>query len=439
MSYEIHESSRPIPHSELSSDLNETFVELVFKLYELDQIHEDLESIRSRAIVDLHQSLQREIRAHPLLAQVTLNGSTLLDIVCQKVGSAGQETIRFLIEANPHALVHRQSDDVATPLHFLAGSGWASDWLLWIVERYPWVFQHKACQQFPPHLEMMSSYVTGRCELETVRRFYELYPKGLRERNESSTVGYPLSASLRGTKEPDADFFIWMARQYPAAVYFELTQVPTVLQFVCFLLASTKCTPNMARICRFLISEHPDTVRQLVTGFGYLPIHMLAPQCHRPLVQEMVILLLKAYPECLQQVNGTNLSSFAFILEVKPLVLEELEIDQEISLLGDLSANVRKVIVSPANHFASESTGNGSVANVSLLESVSEVFCSWADLQVKKLNEQRKRLQEQIMEMCRRFETDDVSEASADVVDWEAETESEDSEDSHLFDDEDDD
>ncbi len=269
---------------------------------------------------------------------------------------------------------------------------------------------------------MMACYVSSQWDLEPVRNFYEIYPQGLRERYKFSSKGYPLSASLHGWREPDADFFIWMAKQYPKAAYYDQSRARSVLHEVCRSLASksedrNKCTPNMARICRFLISEHPDLAIEID---GYMmPISLLMKSCNRPLVQEMAILLLKAYPQCMQ-VEGRpwcpELSGFPFIQKIQPLVFQDVEIDRELSLLAQVLRNMKNATILSAYH--STSTPEGADLTLSVLNSLNEVYRSWARLRIKLLKTQKQCLKEHIEETCIFFRDDDASdEESSDESD----------------------
>ncbi|GAX10708.1 hypothetical protein FisN_14Lu248 [Fistulifera solaris] len=141
------------------------------------------------AAVLLYQDIKNELSAHPILARtINANGQTLLEKVIVARASACRDTLQFLIETNPHALIwehgvrrHRRGKLIA-PIHRLGESFWGEGLLPWIMEKYPWVFQHQLCQENPPHVAMVRSWVYNRCDLETVRSFYELYPQGLREK-----------------------------------------------------------------------------------------------------------------------------------------------------------------------------------------------------------------------------------------------------------------
>ncbi|GAX22007.1 hypothetical protein FisN_6Hu253 [Fistulifera solaris] len=164
-----------------------------------------------------------------------------------------------------------------------------------------------------------------------------------------------------------------------------------------------KCTPNMAKICRFLITEHADLVRKQVRGHGRLPIHKLAHRCNRTLVQQMTILLLKSFPECVQVLTDKrvpSLLSIPFIQQVHPLIVNELEIDEEASLLAQMVRNFET-----AAYLSKHSSSNSS-----LLDSVVDVFSSWSNVRVSDdLSAQKRHTQLKIAITCRLMKGNDVS------------------------------
>ena len=411
MKYEIPVWSKPVTDSELPPELRKKFRRLVSKADELYEVDEG--SVRAATAARLNQMIQKVVKTHPILARTALRKKyTLLEVVFARVGVAGLETIQFLIEVNPFALLHRSTGSIHALIHSIAGSGWASEQLLWIAERYPWFFQHESCQQIPPHFALIESYVDGTCNLETVRRFYEIYPQGLREKDSMQRLGYPLWVSLQGSEEPDADFFIWMAKQCPIAVYFEMKPGYNILHLVCYFLTTEKCTPNMAKIGRFLVSEHPGLTRQQLPGHRLLPIHMLSMHFNRPLVQEIAILILKACPECAEERTASqwhpDLTTLPFIQQVYPLVMKELVIEQEALLLPQISQNAALAAVLPTRYMAFASVPSASGLSSSLFGSVSGVFCSWANLRVSHvLKEQKQLVKERIADTCSLLEGED--------------------------------
>ena len=356
------------------------------------------------AVESLTLRIQEEVSAHPILARIvspTVPAWSLLDVLCRK-NSDCREVIKFLVEVNPHALLlARPSFDQfiyrapSPPIHVLADKPWNCALLPWLAERFPWVLQNDVCRKKPPHCTMVRCYARGTCRVETVQRFYELYPQGLQEPFYGS---YPLSILLEGPRKPDAYLFIWMANEYPQAVYYKQQGTEqNLLHRVCESLAGAVNvrTPHMADICQFLISEHADLVWQKAYGLGALPIHILAKRCNRPNVQKLVMLLLKAYPECVQIKAGDvypELSTVPFIQQVHSLMEDEFDVEQEIVMLPQIVENMAAAAALP----------NSSAFITSLLGSVSEVFLSWGNLRVSEvLPAKKQRIQERIADTCR--------------------------------------
>ncbi len=411
MSQEKPEFLKPIPDSELTEELRRKFHMLIEEVG--DQFNNEF------------------VSAHPILAHTVaeqMSRVSLLLVLCTKAMCktdypSFQKSIQFLIQQNPHALLwgHDGGFDHELPIHLIAKHKHFCLLLPWIAECYPWVLEHELCQKNPPHAELVRHHVISRvCDRYFIQNFYEIYPKGLQEKGVGgfSFAEFPLAKLLMGSEEPDADLFIWMAKRFPEAVHHELRHGLTALHLVCNSLAMDaiecsyfpdQCTPNMAKICRFLISEHPQLIRKQVFGTGSLPIHELAGFCNRPIVQEIVILLLKAYPECVQvEVGGSHpeLSSVPFIQQVLRLIRQELDTDQELAQLVQVSQNVAQAAVLPVV--------NSSTLGSSLFGSVSEVVCSWADLRITVVFSASVQIKEHIAAICRAFEGDDPEDDELD-------------------------
>ncbi len=214
-----------------------------------------------------------------------------------------------------------------------------------------------------------------------------------------------------------------MAKQYPDAV----DKSCSVLHLVCNSISSkprdgnetrNEGKHNTAKICRFLISEHPLLVRTRGSG-QMLPIHRLVDSCNRPLVQEMVILLLKSYPECVRLKSFDilpDLTKVPFIQQVYPLVTKEVEIDQDMSLLAQVSQSLTKAAVLSTYYSHSTNTSVRHTSTMSLLNDLAEVYRSWANLRSNVLSAQKERIQESIADVCRLFECDDVSDEDEEDV-----------------------
>ncbi|GAX09371.1 hypothetical protein FisN_6Lh258 [Fistulifera solaris] len=451
MSSESPALSKPIPNDKLPPELGRKFYRLFQEAYDLFRRHRDEASVKDVAAL-LQEHFKEEVTAQPLLASAVSNDClqwSLLEVVCKKTYGTCAETIQLLIETNPHALLWARPNfdgfiESAT-IHLLPGDGYG-ELYPWIVENYPWVFQHELCQEQRPHVQLLKAYGDNRCDLQTVRKFYELYPQGLREidRSDLMVPKFPLQVIVGGWEEPDADLFIWMVEQYTEAVYHESVPGRTVLHDVCFAmgqkendfeLVNIKATPNMAKICRYLIAHHPRLIRKQVHGEGSLPIHHLANSCNRPLVQEMVILLLKAYPACISIQSyrwDPDLSRVPFIQQVFPHVLNEMAIEKEMLRLKKMSRDMRKAAAFSQNRSSGSSS---SASNAHLFVSVAVVFCSWAYLRVSDILPARKeQLQDRIAHICRSMEGEDVPEEEYDDEDDWDEDDDDDMDDSDQYD-----
>lgn len=456
MSYEVPESVIPVFDFQLPPALQRKFHALFDEITCLYRINIGEAAVKAAA-VRLYKNIKTAVSAYPVLAQ-TINSKanlhSLLEIASIFTGYHCNATTKFLIETNPCALVwahpDRDGNNDRGPIHFLGENGWNCALLPWVAQHYPWVFRTDLCQTKPPHLAMTRHYVGRQCSLEIARAFYELYPQGLREKDRTVANGrYPLSVSLEGSEEPNADFFIWMATRYPKAVYHNPSGGHTVLHVVCTILAANyndsvlcACTPNMAKICRYLIAEHPSLIRQKARD-GYLPLHMLAKSCNRPLVREMVVLLLKAYPESVQVKAGgvhPELSSVPFIQKVHSLIVDEMDIHQEMSMLAKISGNMKKSADLSKTPGTLTNGSSKSVLKSSLLDSVAEVLLAWAHLRVSDvLTAEKQRVQKRIADTCRQLGAVNLSVETDDEDSWDEghSSYSDDEDDSDVSDEED--
>jgi hypothetical protein len=306
---------------------------------------------------------------------------------------------------NPHALLWRWYDQ-SDVIHSIAKNESHCVLLPWIVEPFPWVFEHESCRNEPPHLEFVRNYANGRYSASVVRRFYGLFPQGLLQQNKLMRDGVPLQRTLNGWEECDADLFIWMAQQAPAAIAHTENCGFNVLHSACMSLSSSadpdlvaptsKCTENNARICRFLVSECPQLVRTKRRGGGGLPIHQLAGRCNRILVQEVLLLLLKEFPGSIEvKAKGylPKLSNVPFIQEVALLVKQESGIQQE-----------QEWLLPAAAQFLACTQSLG-------VAKVGEVFKMWA---TQRTSVVLKSLQEKIGEIRLSFQGDDVDPSDSE-------------------------
>lgn len=223
----------------------------------------------------------------------------------------------------------------------------------------------------------------------------------------------PLSCSLLGWDECDAELFEWMAKQYPEAMSHRNRLGMTCLHYACEALASTpeegttapsKCTENTSRICRFLISECPEAVRTKGRRGNGLPIHYLARRCNRPLVQDLIILSLRHYPQAVN-VKAVRylpeLSTVPFIQKIAPLLQQEADLKAE------------RVWLSQARTNFGIYTDSLDETATSIVQA-SVVFSSWASNRITNMPAKEEALKQQIAEIQTAFQEDDIDSDTED-------------------------
>jgi hypothetical protein len=407
------EEPQRIKDVNLPPKLREIFQNVFHEFYELGSAMQigggntmNTEDTTERSLCE---RIQRSVAEHPILACTCtvsydrpVTGWSLLAVISRKTFSGssvnrdvGLATMKTLINLNPHALIWGLSKrhGSANPLWNLVRNSGHSVLLPWIAEHHPWVFDHPKVRKHPPHFELVERYTHGRrgqaiLSSSVVRSFYEWYPQGLEHIEEWSGQA-PLHFCVdEESNQCDAELFEWMARKYPAAMSLRDKCGMTPLQHACAALASdpretttydTKYMETMARICRFLIWEYPHAVRMQSKPHDNilgLPIHFLTDRCNRPLVQDIVIRLLKEYPQAVEAATVDRppadilpkLGNVPFIQLVHPLLQQQADLEDERVWLHKACADFA---VSTDSLVSSSCT-------CAVYQQVSEVFLSWA-------------------------------------------------------------
>jgi hypothetical protein len=348
------EEPKPIPDVDLPVNVREKFDSLFDEINELCSVN-DAERMEKAGRV-MCERIEKEVSEYPILAKAVSEGGdvlgwSLLTAICEKTCSrdVGHNAMKFLITMNPYALIWRWGDeyDPLNPVKKIAQNDCHCVLLPWIAEHHSWIFDHPKVRERPPHFELVRNYANGGCSASVVRSFYEWYPQGLQQINERSLDESPLHLCLSGWGECDAELLEWMAKQYPPAISSRDRFGMTALHKACGALSSiieegvaapSLCTENMARICRYLVSEYPQGVRIRAQGGRGLPIHYLARRCNRPLVQDLVILMLKHYPQAIDIKAASylpKLDTVPFIQQIGPLLQQEAGIEEELKVKSE--------------------------------------------------------------------------------------------------------
>jgi hypothetical protein len=405
------EPIKPIADADLPVKVREIFESLFDEIYELFSVN-DGESVEEAGQV-MCGRIQKDVSEYPILAKTVSDdmlGWSLLTVVCEKTYSrdVGHDAIKYLISMNPHALIWRWGDD-SNPIKTIARNDCHCVLLPWIAEHHAWIFEHPEVRQRPPHFELVRNHANGVCSASVVRSFYEWYPQGLQQINEDGADETPLHLLLSGWEDCDAELFEWMAKQYPEAISICDNFGMTALHKACGALSSSveegvaapsRCTENTARICSLLVSEYPQAIRIKGKGGRGIPIHYLARRCNRPLVQDLVILMLRHYPHAIDIEAAPYLPKLAtvpFIQQIRPLVQQEMAIQEERAWLSKARTNF--------------CVYTDSVATASFVKA-SEVFSSWAtDRLAVKFPTIEEEIQQRIVSVKAELEGEDVDDS----------------------------
>ena len=151
-------------------------------------IHEDWSLAECMA---LNEHIQREVTAKPIFASIIQDEElSLLSVACSHLGGTIflLPAIKCLIRANPSALLWETGNrtgitHVSSQIYMIARHSFHCVLMPWIAEKYRWVLDHGICLEDPPVFYLLELYVSSNCNAETIRQFFEAYPRGIRQEN----------------------------------------------------------------------------------------------------------------------------------------------------------------------------------------------------------------------------------------------------------------
>ena len=250
--------------------------------------------------------IQRKVEEKPILSRIVQDDRSLLSVAC--INRAREPSwisirlffhpaIKFLILANPSALLWAFGDS-SKVIHMIARH--VSNYVLmpWIATNHQWVLDHEICLADPPVFNLIRLYrngdVTTRCTSTIIQQFFEAYPQGLTQVNKKGST--PLHAILNnGFAKCNADLFKWIAEKRPSAML-ETNNFGHTPLYPAFISLTNQLEEDSGEICKFLIEQCPESVRMMDNG-SRLPIQKLLRHCQHQPVKEVVVCLLRAYPE----------------------------------------------------------------------------------------------------------------------------------------------
>ena len=409
-----------LPYEDVDDDVKAQYNDLVT---EIQQGEENVILLTERVIL--------EVTANPLLAKIFVveDKSSLLMEACTELhGDDSHPLIEFLIEVLPYALLWGGEE---CSIYAIAGHPSHCVLMPYIAENYPWVFDDEQCIKKPPvhTLIRMYSYreregiIDGiKCTADTIKRFFWAYPQAHQQASQSEITtnarqlaetreidiavyltggDYPLHMIIKGRQECEYHLFKWMAEQYQEGMLKTDCEGKTPLHFVCLALIRHRGSTASLEICKYIIMNCPESVR-VTTGYKYgcrdneLPIHYLLKHCHHRSVLEVVILLLREYPESFD-IEGANYpapKSIPFVQRVMPYLNEERELKKNANGLKEISGTF-KVAVDEANKKAG------------LVGSAHNVFNSWATSCIQGLDLKKESISRNLQGLCDEFHVDD--------------------------------
>ena len=288
---------RPLDYNNQDDEIKCQFNQLKSAIY---SIHEDWSLAECMA---LNEHIQREVTAKPILARImkgqhTREELSLLSVACSNLGgNSFLLAIKCLIRANPSALLwetgnHTRITLFSPQIYMIVRHSFHCVLMPWIAEKYRWVLDHEICLEDPPVFYLLELYVSSNCNAGTIRQFFEAYPRGITQKNHRGCN--PLHIIPTRGRGCNRDLFQWVAQQCPSNMSDADRDGETPLHYACWMLAGNHF--QSGEICRYLIEHCPESVR--ISGDQRrLPIRILLDRCQHQFVKEVVVCLLRAYPE----------------------------------------------------------------------------------------------------------------------------------------------
>jgi len=344
----------------------------------------------------LNQRIHQEVTEKPILARIiTETGASLLSAACCYLNlNTSHHVIKSLIRAYPSALLVVPPDGSMT-IYMIACHPEHCVLMPWIAANYTWILDHKRCPQVM--FVLLDMYVQRQrtsCTATTLKQFFEAYPHALTQQHPDCNI---LHFVLKGDQECDADLFKWIAERCPSSTLLETdSNGRTLLHHACQSLSKHK-GGNSNEICKYLIVKCPASVRSAsMRGIGttyWLPIHLLQGWCGHRLVREVVVCLLRDYPESID-VRITSLiddermkspSNFPFIQTIKPYLNEEKALKETAVSLEDSKSSMIEAVTVTKNK---------------LTRSAFTVYDSWAQSFINTTEDKLRLISTQLQDMC---------------------------------------
>ena len=276
------------------------------------------------------------------------------------------DTIKYLIAANPLALVLRHSANVprtATTLNKIVESEELCHGLLgFIVEKHPWTIERNhQCAVCPIFLSILlctegSNRTTDRSlPVSAIQTYYKTNPGAL---GRSSYLGgglgslgpralLPLHLIAPAVHSLGVDFVKWAIEQHPRAIWTDMPLERGTALTACVrkLLdsayldrrdtdrLSAREESDLSEICRWMLVKWPLILLEQVSDsysiVDQVPLHEILEYCSEPAVRSLAICILRLKVSLGQQCNHPSGHTHRFILYLESTIRQEADLQKE--------------------------------------------------------------------------------------------------------------
>jgi len=343
----------------------------------------------------LNEHIQQAVTNMPILARLVSEGGWSLlqtTIYCHSIDTS-HHAIKCLVQAYPPVLLGSRI------IFLIAHDNVHCTLMPWIATEYPRVFDNNRGRRLVfDFLYMYSRRRRTSCTSTILKNFFEAYPQAftLREAEDDTTILHtilqdslevPNVSTTRNFSECEAELFKWMANRCPDDYLLETVRTGgyTLLHLACESLAQYKGNDS-SEICKYLIDNCPAPVRTLDHD-GQLPIHILQNSCDHRVVREVVVCLLREYPEShwAQPLSGRPPSDVPFIQSIKPFLDEERELKETIASLEESKSSLTDAVACTNNQ---------------LTRSAFAVYDAWATSFINTTEDKLQPISSQLQDMC---------------------------------------
>ena len=338
-----------------------------------------IQNMTEEEVIAFLECIRQEVTTTPNLARIlTTTNISILNIGLYAGSRLDSEVskpfLQFLIDTNPSALLWQKGDygDDHYPINIISSHPQVCTLMPWIATKHQWVLDHENIVDNPPLFVLIRllQSSTERGIAEIIRQFIDIYPRSLTQKNSDGLIPLHLIIINPGCA---VALVKRMVELCPSSMMIKTHNGLAPLHVVCGYVARDPGDNIFKEMCKYLISEYPESVRCNGSD-GELPIHLLVTSCQHQAVREVIVCLLRAYPESydiqVRGVRGSAPSSFPFIQHANSLLVEERALQDNIAQLKSIMGAFDNAV---------------KCTKEDLIKSTCTVFHSWVVLSIQRI------------------------------------------------------